>query len=91
MVLTRSVLAAALFCLPGAAHAQVRGSAPPQSSPTEQALVTKLMFEINEALQCSASSIVLQRSLAAAQARVKELEAKHEKPPSVPAPEEPAK
>lgn len=63
------ILAAALL-LPITAHAQQ--AAPPQ----EQALSLKLQSEINQGLQCSASLIALQRELAIAQARLKELEAK---------------
>jgi hypothetical protein len=49
-----------------------------QQSPMEQALAQKLGIEVNASLQCSASLIAAQAQLTAAQARVKELEAKYE-------------
>lgn len=51
-----------------------------QQSPMEQALVQKLMAEINTSLQCSAAQVTMQDQLKTAQARVKELEAKQEPP-----------
>lgn len=51
-----------------------------QTSANEQALVTKLLKEIQEGLNCNTSSITQQAELAKAQARIKELEAK-DKPP----------
>lgn len=51
-----------------------------QQTPSEQALGTKLMQEIQGGLNCSASLITAQAELTKAQARIKELEAKAEKP-----------
>lgn len=47
-----------------------------QQTPLEQALGAKLLGEINAGLACSAESISLKAQLAAAQARIKEIEAK---------------
>lgn len=49
-------------------------------TPSEQAMGTKLMQEIQGGLNCSASLITAQAELTKAQARIKELEAKAEKP-----------
>jgi hypothetical protein len=62
-------LAFAFVLISGPALAQQ-----PQQPPIEQALAGKLMTEINARLQCDAFKIGLQQQLAAAQARVKELE-----------------
>lgn len=51
-----------------------------QQTPSEQALGTKLMQEIQGGLNCSASLIALQAELAKAQARIKEFETKAETP-----------
>lgn len=51
-----------------------------QQTPSEQALGTKLMQEIQGGLNCSASLIALQAELTKAQARIKELEPKAEEP-----------
>lgn len=51
-----------------------------QQTPSEQALGTKLMQEIQGGLNCSASLITAQAELTKAQARIKELEAKTDKP-----------
>lgn len=70
----RSIAAAALilaFALPALA----------QQSAVEQALGQRLMAEINANIQAAAMIIDLQRQLAAAQARVKELEPKADAPP----------
>ena len=48
--------------------------AQPQQSPTEQALSSKLLQEINTGLACAASAISLQQQLTAAQVRIAELE-----------------
>lgn len=47
-----------------------------QPTPIQQALGERLMREVNEGLQCSASLIGLQQELAKALARVKDLEEK---------------
>lgn len=52
-----------------------------QQSAVEQALGQRLMAEINANIQAAAMIIDLQRQLAAAQARVKELEPKADAPP----------
>lgn len=49
-----------------------------QPSPSEEAIGAKLMLEINLGLQCNAALVDDKRKLAAAQARVKELEDKYE-------------
>lgn len=49
-------------------------------TPSEQAMGTKLMQEIQGGLNCSADLIAARSELAKAQARIKELEAKAEKP-----------
>ena len=51
-----------------------------QQSPLEQALGAKLMREINEGMVCSTQLLTAQQQLAAAQARVKTLEAEQAKP-----------
>lgn len=51
-----------------------------QQTPSEQALGTKLMQEIQGGLNCSASLISAQAELAKAQARIKELQPKVDKP-----------
>lgn len=51
-----------------------------QQTPSEQALGTKLMQEIQGGLNCSAGLIALQAELAKAQARIKEIETKAEAP-----------
>lgn len=48
----------------------------PQQSPLEQALSQRLSAEIGASLQAAATIIDLQRQLASAQARIKELEVK---------------
>lgn len=52
-----------------------------QQSAVEQALGQRLMAEINANIQAAAMIIDLQRQLAAAQARVKELDPKADAPP----------
>lgn len=61
----------------GVAFAQAQQ---PQPSPLEAALGAKLMTEVNAGLTCAAEAVTLQRSLAAAQARIAELEKKAEPP-----------
>lgn len=68
----RVILAAAALALASPALAQ---QAP---TPSEQALGAKLMAEINAGLSCSADVIKIKADLAAAQARVKELETQAE-------------
>lgn len=51
-----------------------------QQTPSEQALGTKLLQEIQGGLNCSASLISVQAELAKATARIKELEPKPEPP-----------
>lgn len=58
------------FFLTSAALAQQ-----PPASPSEQALAQKLMAEIGTGIQCSTATITLQQQLAAAQERIKKLEA----------------
>lgn len=49
-----------------------------QPTSLERAISSKMMAEINSGLQCSVGLIDAQSALAAAQARIKELEAKLE-------------
>jgi hypothetical protein len=53
-----------------------------QQSPMEQALSQRLSAEIGASLQSAAAIIELQRQLAAAQARIKEMETKSSVPPN---------
>lgn len=69
--MTKNVLVAGLLLTSTAVCAQ-------QSSPLEQALSVKLSAEINAGLQCSAAIVTMQQDLAKVQARIKELEEKHE-------------
>lgn len=46
------------------------------TSPMEQALGSKLIQEINASVSCVAGMVTVQQQLAAAQARIKELENK---------------
>ncbi len=64
----------ALLLAASPALAQQQQAAAPQS-PMEQALSQRLSVEIGASLQAAATVIDLQRQLALAQARVKELEA----------------
>lgn len=64
------ILIAAIF-LPVSALAQQQAS-----TPSEQAMGTKLLQEIQIGLNCSADLILLRSELAKEQARIKELEAK---------------
>jgi len=49
-----------------------------QQSPSEQALSSKLLAEINAGLQCSTTLLSERAELQKAQARIKELEEKYE-------------
>ena len=49
-----------------------------QQSPSEQALSSKLLAEINAGLQCNTTLLTERAELQKAQARVKELEEKYE-------------
>lgn len=66
----RIVLAAVVFALVAPVFAQQ-----PQQSPMEQALSQRLSAEIGINIQSAAVIIDLRQQLAAAQARIKELEA----------------
>lgn len=48
---------------------------PPQSSPTEEACNQRVSMEVSGSMRAMAAIVDLQRQLAAAQARLKELEA----------------
>jgi hypothetical protein len=64
-----------LTLLPAAAFAQQQGT------PTEQAMSAKLLQEIQSGLTCSVNLITVQADLAKANARIKELEPKTDRPP----------
>lgn len=65
------LIATALLLSTATAYAQQ-----PQPAPLEASLSQRVMAEVGANVQCNAANIDLQRQLQAAQARIKELEAK---------------
>ena len=65
-------LVAILMMLVFASEAQAQQ----QTSPTEQAIGNKLLQEINNGIACNANLLVVQKQLADAQAKIKEIEPK---------------
>jgi hypothetical protein len=72
----------AMLAASAPALAQDAAPALPTPSPTEQALTQRLMQEIGNGINCSSGAITLQRQLADAQAKIRELQAKLDKAPA---------
>lgn len=58
--------------------AMIANAQTPQQSPSEQALSSKLMAELQASVQCDVARITLQRELDGAKAEVKRLTDKYE-------------
>lgn len=74
MNLLHRTIATALFAITVLSPAQAQQQQP---SPSEQALGAKLMKEINDGLQCSATVVSAQAEIQRLQAKLKELEPKN--------------
>ena len=72
------IMALVLLCGTLLASA-VRETAAQQSTPTEQAMGTKILQEVQAGLTCNVNLISVQTELAKAQAKIKELSPKEEK------------
>lgn len=57
----------------------LKAEAQQPATPTEQAMAQRIMSEINNNIQCVSSAISLEKQLAAANAKIKELEDKLKK------------